>query len=126
MYKVEITGGLDSSFNVKSKNYQLVIDTKGKGITPPETLLASLGTCIGVYIRKYAEGTKLTLGEFSITVEAEFCKEKPFYFKVINVLVNLKGTRLDENRKKALVMFVKNCPIHNTLKNISDVDIKIR
>lgn len=90
MYRVEVKNSGDSTFNVQSKDYEFIIDTKGKGITPSDTLLASLGSCIGVYIRKYVEGAKLPLGEFSIIIEAEFGKEKPISFKIINVLIDLK------------------------------------
>ena len=48
MYHVEVTGTGASAFKVKSKDYEFIIDTKGKGITPADTLLASLGSCIGV------------------------------------------------------------------------------
>ena len=66
MYKVEISNKGDSVFNVRSKDYEFNVDTKGKGMTPPDTLLASLGSCMGVYIRKYAEGAKLNIGNFKI------------------------------------------------------------
>ncbi len=125
MYRVEVKNSGDSTFHVRSKDYEFIIDTKGKGITPPDTLLASLGSCIGVYIRKYIEGAKLPLGEFSTIIEAEFDKEKPVSFKIINVSIDLKGMQLDEKRKKALLSFVKNCPVHNTLKIAPSVEVKI-
>jgi uncharacterized OsmC-like protein len=117
MYHVDITNKGDSSFDVKSKDYELVVDTKGKGITPPDTLLAGLGTCMGVYIRKYAEGMKISLNEFSISLEADFSKKPPICFKEIKVNVDLKGVRLDERKKRLFFEFIKNCPVHNTLKN---------
>ena len=126
MYHVDITNAGDYFFNVKSKDYEFIVDVKGKGITPPDTLLASLGTCVGIYLRKYAEGVKLILPEFSISVDAELSKEAPFCFRKIILSVNLKGTQLDERRYKALQEFVKNCPVHNTIKNNPDVEIKIK
>lgn len=126
MYHVDITNTGDYSFKVKSKDYEFIVDIKGKGITPSDTLLASLGTCVGVYLRKYAEGAKLLLPEFSISVDAEFSKEAPIYFRKINVNVDLKGVRLDDRRLKAVQEFVKNCPVHNTIKNNPEVEIKIK
>jgi len=126
MYHVDITNAGDYSFIVKSKDYEFIVDVKGKGITPPDTLLASLGTCGGIYLRKYAEGVKLTLPEFSISVDAELSKEAPICFRKINVNVDLKGVGLDERRLKALDKFVKNCPVHNTIKNDPEVEIKIK
>lgn len=125
MYRVDIVNSRDYVFNVKSKDYEFVVDTKGAGVTPPDTLLASLGSCIGVYIRKYAEGAKLTLGEFALSVEADFSKEQPVCFRSINVSIDLKGAALDERRKIALLEFIKNCPVHNTLKLNPQIEVGI-
>ena len=126
MYRVDITNAGDYSFKVKSKDYEFIVDTKGKGITPPDALLASLGTCVGVYLRKYTEGAKLALPEFNVSVDADFSKETPVCFRRININVDLKGTQLDDRRLKAMQEFVKNCPVHNTIKNNPEVEIKIK
>jgi len=125
MYKVDVTSQGGYHFNVKSKDYEFAVDIKGGGITPPDTLLASLGSCVGVYLRKYAEGAKLPLGEFTVTVEADLGKESPYYFRTIQVSVDLKGAALDEKRRAAMLEFIKNCPIHNTLKNNPAISIAI-
>ena len=125
MYKVDITHTKDYAFKAQTAGYEFAIDSKGKdGMTPPDVLLASIGSCLGVYIRKYSEGTHLDLSEFKITVEGEFAKD-PYSFKVINVSIDLKGEKLDERRSKALLEFIKNCPVHNTLKGNPEVEIKL-
>lgn len=123
MYCVEINHIQDFTFKAKAQDQELIIDTKGKGISPPDVLLASLGSCIGVYIRKYAEGAKLNLANFTVTVKAEFSKTAPVAFQFISVSVDLKGSDLDERRRKALSEFIKNCPVHNTLKGNPTVEI---
>lgn len=126
MYRVEVNHRKDLSFSVKSGGHEFIIDAKGSdGISPPDALLASVGSCLGVYIRKYAQGAKIALENFSITAEAEFTKETPLRFKVINVAIGLKNNRLDVRRKNALLEFIKNCPVHNTLKGSARVEIKI-
>jgi uncharacterized OsmC-like protein len=115
----------NSAFKVKSKDYELVVDTQGKGITPPDTLLASLGSCIGVYLRKYAEGARLKLDDFTIVVEADFSPGKPVCFKEIRVAIDLKQAAIDAQRKSALLEFIKNCPVHNTLKQNPQVSINL-
>lgn len=126
MYRVEVSNKGDSLFNVKSKDCEFTVDTKGEGVTPPDTLLASLGSCVGVYIRKYAEGSKLDIKEFCVTVEADFAKEAPAAFRNINVSIDLQGAGIDERRRKAMLEFVKNCPVHNTLEAKPVIDIKIK
>lgn len=126
MYRVELTGMGESGFKVKSGDYEFEIDTKGKGVTPPDTLLASIGSCVGVYLRKYAADAKIPLKDFRISVEAELSKDPPpVSFKSISISVDLKGLELDARRQEALLQFVKNCPIHNTLKANPQVEIKI-
>ena len=151
MYHVEITPEADSGFKVRSSNYEFSIGIKGKGITPPDTLLAGLGSCIGVYLRRYLEGANITLKDFSITVEAEFStvqesiklscstakiasknlsrsdflEEPPVCFRNIDVRIDLKGLKLEQRRKQALLEFIGNCPVHNTLKASPNVEVTI-
>lgn len=126
MYQVEIANSGDYTFKAKSKDYAFMVDLGGKGMTPPDVLLASLGACMGVYLRKYAEGAKLALPEFKLLVSAEFAKEEPICFRKIKVEVDLKGTRLDERRQKSLLEFIQNCPVHRTLKSNPEVEVSIR
>jgi len=116
MYRVDIESAPNWLFNVKAGNATFYMDVKNNGITPPDALLASLGSCIGVYVRKYAEGAGLTLSKFSIHVESDLVIDPPVRFKVIKVSIDLKGLGLDERRQKALLEFLKNCPVSNTLK----------
>ncbi len=125
MYSVQITNDADYLFKVKSKDYEFLVDTKGKGVTPPDALLASLGACIGVYLRKYVEGAGIDLKGFTINVKAEFSKD-PVCFRTIDVEIDLKGFKIEERRTKAMVAFLKNCPMHNTLKTNPDINIQIK
>jgi uncharacterized OsmC-like protein len=125
MYKVRIDHKKDYEFGVKAGESEFAIDAKGKGLTPPDALLVALASCVGVYIRKYAEGAKLQLDHFSVTAESEFSKEPPFCFRNIAVSVDLRGAQIDERRKKSLAEFLKNCPVHNTLKANPEVDLRI-
>ncbi|MDD4894515.1 MAG: OsmC family protein [Candidatus Omnitrophica bacterium] len=125
MYKVEVTNSRGMLFKARSGNYEFTIDIKDEGISPPDTLLASLASCMGVYVRKYCESASLKLDTFSVNAEAELCEDKPMRFKQIMISIDLKGAEFDERRKQAIIEFVKNCPVHNTLKMGPDIDIKI-
>ncbi len=125
MYKVEVVHNSDMAFTLKCGEGEFIIDAKGKGLTPLDALLSGLGSCVGVYIRKYAQGSKLDLENFKISVSAELSKEAPFGFRQINVEIELKDCQLDERRKMALLEFIKNCPAHNTLKGNPTIELKI-
>jgi len=116
MYKVEVTGREGFLFKVNSNGYQFDFGPKGRGVSPSAAFLASLAGCIGIYIRKYAEGVKLPINEFCVNAEAELCRESPMRFENIKISIDLKGVRLEDRRKEALLRFIKNCPVHNTLK----------
>lgn len=125
MYHVNVNSKGGYLFDVDAKGYHFNVDLGGKGVTPPDALLAALGSCVGVYLRKYAEGTKLDITEFNVDVSAEFSKEPPIGFRKIAVSVDLKGVKLDDRRLKAITEFIKNCPVHNTLKLDPDVELTI-
>lgn len=125
MFRAEITHNSDFAFTVKTGESEFIIDAKGKGMTPLNAFLSGLGSCIGVYIRKYAEGGKLNLEGFKVNVSADLSGPAPFSFKAISVDIDLKNCSLDERRQKALLEFIKNCPAHNTLKNNPQIDFKL-
>jgi putative redox protein len=125
MYKVEVSHNQDMVFTIKTGQSEFVIDAQGQGLTPLDVLLAGLGSCIGVYIRKYAQGSKLELKNFKVNVSAQLGSQSPLSFKLINVQVDLKNPELDERRKRALLEFIKNCPAHNTLKGNPVIEFKL-
>ncbi|MDD5116120.1 MAG: OsmC family protein [Candidatus Omnitrophica bacterium] len=124
MYKAEVTHIRDLAFKVKAGESELAVEAKGKGFTPLDALLAALGSCVGVYIRKYAEG-KPELNDFKVNVSAELSKEPPLCFRQILVEIDLKPCVIDERRQKALLEFLKNCPVHNTLKVNPAIEMKL-
>ena len=126
MYKVEITHNQDLAFTAKVGMSEFIIDTQGQGLTPLDALLAGLGSCIGVYIRKYAQGAKIDLKNFRINVSAGLCNQSPFSFQLINVQIDLKDSVLDDRRQRALLEFIKNCPAHNTLKGNPTIEFKLQ
>jgi uncharacterized OsmC-like protein len=124
MYKVEVRHNQEMAFTAHAGNGEFIIDAQGQGITPLDALLAGLGSCIGVYIRKYAVGAKLELKNFKVLVSAQLTPD-PFSFKLINVEIDLKDSGLQERRRNALLEFIKNCPAHNTLKDNPIIEFKL-
>jgi len=125
MYKVEITHNQNLAFTAKVGLSEFIIDAQGQGLTPLDALLAGLGSCIGVYIRKYAQGSKIDLKNFKINVSAQLGSPSPLSFKLINVQIDLKDSGLNERRQRALLEFVKYCPAHNTLKGNPVIEFSI-
>lgn len=126
MYKAEITHKQGLCFDVKAGKGGFTVDAEGKGVNPLEALLAALGTCIGVYVRKYSEGAKLGLDNFKVCVSAELSNAPALSFRQISVGIDLTASPIDERRQNALLSFIKNCPVHNTLKSDPDIEFKLK
>lgn len=62
---------------------------------------------------------------FTVDVEAELVSDKGHRFKDIKVSIDLDGAMIDDIKKQSLVQFVKNCPVHNTLRNMPEIEIKV-
>jgi uncharacterized OsmC-like protein len=117
MYQVEVSNHGTGEFTARAKESSITIHTTGIPFSPVDTLLASLGSCVGFFIRTYSDQAKLGLKDFSVRVESELSmEEKPLGLRRIQVEIDLKGFELDERRKTALLAFVKSCPIKGTLE----------
>jgi len=125
MYNVDIVNNGGYSFKVRANGFEFNIDAKGGAASPLDVFLASLGSCVGVYVRKYLEGVKIQLDKFSVEIESDMTKERPMHFADIKVSIRLEGIELDEQRKKSMLHFVKNCPIHNTLNLKPAINIEV-
>ena len=122
MYEIDVSYAGPSKFKVTSLNYELSIDFPkpggtADGITPPALLLASVGSCLAVYIERYLLGAKIKFDKFLVNVKSDIAKESPHYLKIIDVAISIPGVELDDRRKGAFLDFIRNCPVHNTLVN---------
>ena len=130
MYEVDVEYQSASRYKATSLNYEVKIDFLKEdgsidGITPPALFLASVGSCLAVYLERYLNGAKIKFDTFSINVKSDICKDSPHYLKVIDVTIGLKGADMDSRRKEALLEFVRNCPVHNTLMHKPTVTIRL-
>jgi putative redox protein len=84
------------------------------GMTPPEFLLASLGTCAGFYAAKYLETRKLATEGLEVKVSAEKATQ-PARIGSFRIEVTVPG--LDPAHEAGVHRAVNACLIHNTLLN---------
>jgi putative redox protein len=82
------------------------------GPTPPELLLASLGSCAGHYAAEYLHTRSLSAAELGIRVSAAK-GTGPARLASFRIAVNVPG--IDERHQQGLLRAVKTCLIHNTL-----------
>lgn len=125
MNRVEVNNSGDTTFQIVTKEGSLTIGTEGKSITPLDDFLASLGSCIGFYIRLFCSKNSITLTKFKVVVQSQLTDERPYLFKEIDVAVTLGDTQLDGSLKEQLIEFTKNCPVHATLISSPKINIRV-
>ena len=83
-----------------------------EGMTPPEFLLASLGTCAGFYAAQYLKNHSLSPAGLEVCVSAEKAKA-PARLGQFRIEVMVPG--LSETHEAGVLRAVQACLIHNTL-----------
>ena len=92
------------------------------GMTPPELLLASLGTCAGFYAAEYMKVRSLHHGELEVKVTAEKAKA-PARLADFRIEVVIPG--LDPQHQDGVRRAIKACLIHNTLLHAPSIETVI-
>ena len=92
------------------------------GPSPPELLLASIGTCAGHYAAEYLRTRSLPTDGLHVYVSAEK-GGPPARLVSFRILVKVPGT--NEKHRNGLLRAVKACLIHNTLTTAPAIDVAI-
>jgi len=116
-------------FEIKARNHSIVSDQPiadgghDEGMTPPELLLASLGSCAAFYAAQYLRKHKLAQQGTTVRVSAEKLKD-PARVGEFHIDVN-SPIDLDERHRLGMEQAVHHCLIHNTLLDSPRIDIRI-
>lgn len=124
MYKAFIENKGDSKNYATTRHYSFVLDTKGEGANPIDTLLASLCGCLGHYVRDYMVNHQIAYHGFSIEAEAGAIPDKA-HLAGINVHIDLKEVKLNGQHATEMVKFLDICPVHKILKENPGVTISL-
>ena len=117
-------------FEVKARQHSLICDQPAEnngydeGMTPPELLLASLGSCAAYYAVDYLKRNKIAQDGVKARVTAEKVKG-PFRLDNFRIEVEVSG-ELDESQMKGLEDAVHRCLIHNTLLRPPKIEVAIQ
>jgi len=98
----------------------------GAGTTTPlPLLLASLASCVAVYLERYLTGAKIAFTGFTIDAKSALATDGAASLRDIEVSLSIKGASLDDRRRKALIDFIRNCPVHNTLEGRPSISMAV-
>lgn len=95
-----------------------------QGMTPPELLAASLGTCIGVYVVSYCQSVGIDTTGLTVDVQSEMAAS-PARVGQMHAVVTVPGG-IPEDRRSAVMKVAHNCLIHQTLCNMPDMTIELK
>ena len=117
-------------FEIKAREHTIVCDQPeenggfNEGMTPPELMLASLGSCAGFYAVDYLKRQKLAVEGIKVRVTAEKAKNParldPFKIEV-DVPADLSAEQL-----KGMEGAVHRCLIHNTMLHPPTIALEVK
>jgi len=117
-------------FAAHCDDHRLVIDLPeplggtGRGMTPPQLFVASLGACLGVYVVDYCE----TVGVPSQGVKVHMRWEqsdRPKRIGRIRAQIDIPHAGISPARRTAIQRVAEQCLLHNTLKEMPVFDIAV-
>ncbi len=117
-------------FEIKARGHVIVCDQPAEnggfdeGMTPPELMLASLGSCAGFYTVDYLKRQKLAAEGTKVRVTAEKAKN-PARLDHFKIEVEVPAG-LSEEHVKGVEEAVHRCLIHNTLTHPPKIELEIK
>lgn len=115
-------------FVVQARGHEVVcdqpLDNAGTdaGMSPPEFLLASLGTCAGFYAAQYLRTRSLSTEGLEVRVSAEKALGPA---RLSSFQIEVTVPEVGERHKDGVLRAVKSCLIHNTLLNSPAIGIAV-
>jgi putative redox protein len=126
--KITYLGG--ARFRAVARGHELTSDQPSEngggdsGMTPPELLLASLGSCAAYYAAEYLRTRNIPATGLTVSVTAEKA-QKPARLTPFKIRLSIPG--LDEQRhREGVLRAVKSCLIHNTLLHAPAIEFALR
>jgi uncharacterized OsmC-like protein len=112
-------------FEVEARQHRIQCDQPfensgdDSAMTPPELMLASLGTCAGFYAAEYMRTRSISTQGLTVRVSAEKTL-KPA--RLASFRIEVKAPAAAEEHREGLLRAVKVCLIHNTLMHAPAVE----
>ena len=119
----------DAQFEAETRGHRIICDQPpenggwDEGMTPPEFLLASLGTCAGYYAVQYLKAHSLNCSDLEIHVSAEKAKQPA---RLGSFRIEVLAPCVDAQQEAGLLHAVEKCLIHNTLLNPPRIETVVR
>ena len=119
----------DVKFEAVTRGHRVMCDQPldnggaDSGMTPPDFLLASLGSCAAFYAVQYLRTRNLDASGLEVRVAAEKLKQ-PARLGNFRIQV-VCPTVLTEEQEQGMMRSVHHCLVHNTLLNPPEIKIEL-
>lgn len=129
MLEVSVEHLGDVQFEVRARGHKVICDQPAEaggydeGMTPPEFLLASLGSCAGYYAADYLKRQRLATAGTRVRVTADKVAG-PARLDHFRVLVE-SPVSLTAQQEDGLQRAVRHCLVHNTLLHPPEIEIAL-
>ena len=117
-------------FSIETRNHTVISDQPAEnggadtGMTPPELLLASLGSCAAFYAAQYLRARHLAEGGVEVAVTAEKLLQPA---RLGNFRIDvISPVALTEDQEQGMLRSVHKCLVHNTLLSPPSVEIALK
>jgi putative redox protein len=117
-------------FEIKTRGHSIVSDQPlenggfDEGMTPPELLLASLGSCAGYYAAQYLRKHKLAAEGTRVRITCNKVKEP--VVRLTNFVIEVSAPiELSEKHRKGVHEAVEHCLVHNTLLHTPKIELNV-
>ena len=117
-------------FEIKARQHTIACDQPpenggfDEGMTPPELLLAALGSCAGFYAAQYLRKHKLASEGTRVRVSAEKLKN-PARMDNFNLELEMP-LELEDEHRRGVEEAVHHCLIHNTLLHPPQIALQVK
>lgn len=117
-------------FEIKTRGHSIVSDQPAdsggfdEGMTPPELLLASLGSCAGYYAAQYLRKHKLATEGTKVRVTCDKVKEPVARMTNFTIYVEAP-VELSKEHRLGVEEAVEHCLVHNTLVHSPKISLKV-
>jgi len=116
-------------FSVRTRTHTIICDQPeanggtDAGMTPPELLLASLGSCAAFYAAEYLRSRNLANRGVAVSVEAEKLKSPT---RIGNFRIRVDSpVSLTAEQREGLMRSVEHCLVKNTLLNPPQIEVSL-
>lgn len=120
--------GTGVQFEAEARGHKILCDQphenggEDAGMTPPELLLASLGTCSAYYALQYLKSRSLPTEALSVKVSAEKAAQPA---RLGSFRIDVEIPVLEERHLEGIRRAIEKCLIHNTLLHSPTVELSL-